>query len=147
MPDDKVTLDSPSVPSYLTILQGVIGRMATNSAACKTWCVTLVSAIVVVVADKNKPALVWIAFIPILLFLFLDTYYLLLEKEFRSTYTDFLRKLHFGGVAVDDVFFVAPHAGVPRTSLAFLKAFGSVSVWPFYSLLAVMLVIVWAWVI
>jgi len=42
------------VQSHLTILQAVIQRMASNSASSKTWCVTLVSAILVIVADKGK---------------------------------------------------------------------------------------------
>jgi hypothetical protein len=144
---ETVTFDSPSVHSYLSILQTVIGRMATNSASCKTWCVTLVSAIAVVIADKNKPALVFIAAVPIFLFLFLDAYYLLMEREFRATYNDFLRKLHFGGATVEDVFFVAPRAGVARTSVALLRAMGSASVWPFYALLALMLVVLRSWVL
>ena len=49
---------SPSVQAHLGIIQGVIQRMATNSAACKTWCITIVSAILVVVADKQNPNLV-----------------------------------------------------------------------------------------
>ncbi len=41
---DKVNFESGAVQSYLGILQGVINRMASNSAGCKTWCITLVSA-------------------------------------------------------------------------------------------------------
>jgi len=54
-----VNLDSPAVQSYLTILQDVIGRMASNSAGAKTWCIALVSAIIVVIADKGEPGYVF----------------------------------------------------------------------------------------
>src|SRR2546425_4593734 len=104
------------------ILQSVISRMATNSSNCKTWCVTLVSAIVVIIADKGKPDYVWISVVPIALFLLLDTYYLSLEREFRGVYNDFIRKLHFGNATVDDVFYVAPRTGMVVTSLNILKA-------------------------
>lgn len=144
---DKVTFDSPSVQSYLTILQSVITRMATNSSSCKTWCVSLVSAIIVIVADKGKPDYVWISVIPIALFLLLDSYYLSLERQFRSVYNDFIRKLHFGSATVDDVFFVAPRTGTGATSWAIIKAGGSIATWPFYVLLAVMLVVVRVWVL
>ena len=144
---DKVTVNSPCVPSYLEILQAVVGRMATNSAACKTWCVSLVSAIVVVVSDKGRPDFVWISLIPILLFLILDSYYLSLEREFRRTYNDFIRKLHFGGATVEDVFFVAPRSRVAVASWGIAKAFGSMAVWPFYALLALMLIVVREWVL
>ena len=67
---DNVNFESGAVQSYLGILQGVINRMASNSAGCKTWCITLVSAIAVVVADKTNTSFIWVALIPIALFLF-----------------------------------------------------------------------------
>lgn len=143
----KVTYDSPSVQSYLTILQSVISRMATNSASCKTWCVSLVSAIIVIVADKGKPNYVWISIVPIVLFLTLDAYYLSLERQFRTVYNDFIRRLHFGDANVDDVFYLAPRTGVTTTSLGILKAGASIAIWPFYVLLAVMLLVVRVWVL
>lgn len=51
----EVNVESGAVQSYLGILQRVINRMAANSSACKTWCIALVSAIVVITADKGKP--------------------------------------------------------------------------------------------
>ena len=144
---EKVTFDSPSVQSYLTIIQSVISRMASNSSSCKTWCITLVSAIVVIVADKTKPDYVWISVVPIALFVLLDSYYLSLERQFRDVYNDFIQKLHFGNATVNDVFYVAPKTGVLGSSLQTLKASGSFSIWPFYSLLALMLLVIRAWVL
>lgn len=139
---EKVTFDSPSVHSYLTILQSVVTRMATNSSSCKTWCVSLVSAIIVIVAEKTEPDYVWISLIPIVLFLLLDSYYLAIERQFRAVYNDFIRKLHFSTATVEDVFFVAPRTGVTATSWAILCACGSIAIWPFYGLLAFMLFLV-----
>lgn len=144
---DKVTFESASVTSYLTIIQGVISRMATNSASCKTWCVTLVSGVIVIIADKGKPDYVWISVIPITLFLLLDSYYLALERLFRALYNNFIRKLHSGNATVDDVFLLAPRSGVAATSLEILRAMSSIAVWPFYLLLALMLIIVRAWIL
>jgi hypothetical protein len=83
MADHKKNLDidseSPSIQTHLGILQNVIQRMASNSSACKTWCVTLVSAVLVIVADKGKPDYAWIAMLPIVVFAALDAYYLALE--------------------------------------------------------------------
>lgn len=143
----QVSLDSPAVQSYLTILQGVIGRMASNSAGAKTWCIALVSAIIVVVADKAEPGYVWIALVPVALFFLLDAYYLGLERQFRDRYNDFIRKLHEGKAEVEDVFIVTPGGGLSGTIKAALGACGSVSVWPFYSLLALMLLAVRIWVL
>lgn len=73
---NPINPDSSSVQSYLNTLQGIVSRMAGNSANCKTWCITLVSAILVAIADKAKPNYGWLALIPIVVFLFLDAYYL-----------------------------------------------------------------------
>jgi len=78
--------NSQAVQSHLTILQSVIQRMAANSSSSKAWCVTLVSAILVIVADKGKPQYAWLALIPTILFLVLDAYYLSLERGFRNAY-------------------------------------------------------------
>ena len=142
-----VNLDSPAVQSYLTILQGVIGRMATNSAAAKTWCIALVSAIIVVIADKGQPGYVWIALVPASLFFLLDAYYLGLERQFRERYNAFIGKLHQGNAEVEDVFIVTPGGGLSGTMKAALRACGSVSVWPFYVLLSLTLVAVRLWIL
>ena len=100
--------DSASVHKYLDILQGVINRMAANCTGCKTWCLTLVSATVVIVADKSQPEYVWIAFAPLLLFCCLDAYYLTLERSFRNRYNAFVDKLHAGQVRVSDLYLRIP---------------------------------------
>ncbi len=141
-----INVDSPSVQSYLTILQGVITRMASNSSSAKSWCIALVSAIVVVIADKGDPAYVWIALVPIVLFCFLDAYYLGLERLFRDGYNAFIRKLHAGSAAIEDVFIVVPGSAgtVLRAAAAALL---SLSIWPFYGLLVLTLLLVKGWVL
>ena len=47
--------DPSSVQAHLTIVQGVIQRMAENSRSCKVWCVTLVTAALVLVARTGEP--------------------------------------------------------------------------------------------
>jgi len=142
-----VNLDSPGVQSYLTILQGVIGRMASNSAAAKTWCIALVSAIMVVVAGKGEPRYVWLALVPVSLFFVLDAYYLGLERQFRVRYNDFICRLHEGKAEVEDLFIVTPGGGLSGPIKAAFEACGSVSVWPFYVLLGLMLVAVRGWIL
>lgn len=128
--------NSQAVQSHLTILQAVIQRMASNSASSKAWCITLVSAILVIVADKGKPEFAWIALIPTLLFLILDAYYLALERGFRNAYNAFIRKLHSEDLTANDLFVVVPEGGQLRL---FGSALFSFSVWPFYGTLAGMI--------
>ena len=61
--------------------------MAENSRSCKVWCVTLVAAVLVLVARTNDPQHALIALIPTLLFLVLDSYYLALERAFIKSQT------------------------------------------------------------
>ena len=135
-------MDSPAVQSYLGILQGVINRMAANSASCKTWCITLVSAIIVIVAGKGAPRYLWISILPIVLFVFLDSYYLGLEIRFRDHFNGFIKKMHDGTATVNDLFIVTPGKGLRFFIVSTVQALFSLSVWPFYGLLLVMMLIV-----
>jgi hypothetical protein len=99
---------SPSVHTHLNILQGVVQRMASNSASCKTWCITIVSAVLVLIADKGKPELFWLALFPIPVFAALDIYYLGLERGFRASYNTFVNRLHNGSLSVEDLYSVTP---------------------------------------
>jgi hypothetical protein len=127
---------SPSVQAHLGILQSVIQRMATNSTSCKAWCITVVSAILVIVAGQGKPNVAFIALVPTLLFLALDAYYLALEKAFRASYGDFVRKLHAGLLRAADLYSVSPTGSRAGHQVQALKSF---SVWGFYGGVAVLI--------
>lgn len=125
----------PSIQTHLGILQGVIDRMAANSASCKTWCITIVSAILVVVADKEKPQLAWVAVLPTFLFAALDIYYLAMEKGFRNSYKCFVEKLHAKTLAPSDLYSICPTRDGSKLQWEAMKSF---SVWGFYVPLVVL---------
>lgn len=131
--------DSPSVQSHLSIMQEVIQRMASNSSSCKAWCITLVSAILVIVADKGKPQYVYISIMPTFLFFILDVYYLSLEKRFRESYKDFVSKLHSNSLTSPDLYDVKPSDHSWKLYVQSAKSF---SIWPFYVTLFIMIFIV-----
>ncbi|MBA7484071.1 hypothetical protein ES707_19594 [subsurface metagenome] len=133
--DSEYKENSQAVQAHLGITQSVIQRMASNSASCKAWCITLVSAILVIVADKGNPQYVLFALIPNLLFLILDTYYLALEKMFRVSYNMFIDKLHNRELVASDLYAVSPSGSMFRT---FFNALFSFSIWPFYLTLLAM---------
>jgi len=138
----RVDFNSGAVQSYLGILQGVINRMASNSAGCKTWCITLVSAIAVIIADEPNSKHIWLAMVPVTLFVFLDSYYLGLEQRFRGLYNEFIKKLHSGTAEIENVYIVTPGNGFWCTFWSTTKAALSLSVWPFYGLLVVVLSVI-----
>lgn len=130
--------NSEAVRAHLEISQSVIQRMAENSTACKAWCIAIVSAMLVLVADKGKPEFVLIALIPTVLFLALDVYYLALEKMFRNSYNSFIHKLHRGKIAPEDLYAIKPTGKMPAEVGAACLSF---SIWPFYSMLLVMILL------
>ena len=65
------------------ILQDIIKRMAFNSFLIKGWTVTLV---VVTLLVKSGQQHVHLAFIPLLVFWFLDAYFLWQERMYRKLY-------------------------------------------------------------
>lgn len=131
--------NSQAVQAHLEITQSVIQRMASNSSSCKTWCITIVSAILVIVADKGKPEFTFIAFIPNVLFLVLDTYYLALERMFRKSYNSFIDRLHDRKLEASDLYVVSPHGSI---WVVFFTSLLSFSIWPFYLTLCGMILIV-----
>lgn len=136
--------NSQTVQTHLGIIQGVIQRMASNGSSCKSWCITIVSAILVLVADKNNSRYALLALIPTILFLVLDAYYLSLEKMFRYSYNDFVNKLHTGKLSSDDLYAISPKGNLFKTTI---MSVGSFSIWPFYSTLILMVVLAMKYVI
>jgi len=131
-----VDSDSSSVHAHLTIMQNVIQRMAANSTACKTLCITLVSAVLVLIADKGEPDYAYIALLPTVVFCILDTYYLALEKSLRMAYGIFLYKLHSQRLTTDDLFAVSSKGNMSGFQV---EALSSLSVWGFYLPLIVLI--------
>lgn len=141
MPENQcvnVTEDSPSVQAHLAMLQNVIERMALNSSSCKSWCITLVSAVLVIVADKGKADYVWIALLPAIIFACLDAYYLALERSFRGTYNKFVEKLHSKSLISSDLYAIKPQDKMSKHQIDAMK---SMSVWGFYIPLVFMIYI------
>ena len=135
MREENPNAESSAVQTHLTIVQDVIRRMAENSRSCKVWCVTLVSATLVLLAQTGNPQNVLLALAPAVLFLILDTYYLALERGFRNAYDAFVGKLHSSDVTLADLYVVKPNGAILAL---FLQCLPSFSIWPFYLMVAVM---------
>lgn len=79
--------DKESLKEYMLkeidVIQEIIKRMAFNSFMMKGWAITLV---VVTLLLKGTQYQVLIAFIPLLVFWFLDAYFLWQERMYRKLY-------------------------------------------------------------
>jgi len=121
--------DSPRVIAHINAMQDVIRRMSDNSRSCKLWCVTLVSAMLVLIASMGNGTFAWLALIPVGALGFLDVYYLSLEQRFRNSYKEFVQKLHDGSLEPSEVFVIKPSGGPARHVW---KSTRATSVWVFY---------------
>ena len=68
----------------IEIIQDIIKRMAFNSFIIKGWAITLVVATLLLKGTEKYQ--VWIAFIPLIVFWFLDAYFLWQERMYRKLY-------------------------------------------------------------
>lgn len=68
----------------IEIIQDIIKRMAFNSFMIKGWAITLV--VVSLLLKGTDKYQIWIAFIPLLVFWFLDAYFLWQERLYRKLY-------------------------------------------------------------
>lgn len=136
--------NSAAVLSYLEALQDTIKRLASNSGQCKAWCITITAAIVVLSARTATPNHAWIGIIPIVMFCYLDAYYLSLERIFVDKYKGVADKVRNGTFAQEDLFvFPAPRLSpVKDKFMRLTSALASTSVTPFYVLLLLTLALV-----
>lgn len=72
---------------HLELIENVIERMEKNSFMLKSWTMTLVVAICALSSQGSNAKFIIVAFLPIILFWVLDSYYLLQERKFRTLYS------------------------------------------------------------
>ena len=92
----------------------------------------------VLVADKGKPELFWLALFPIPVSAALDIYYMGLERGFRDSYNIFVRRLHSGSLPHEDLYAVAPSKDIKWLRSESLLSY---SVLGFYLPLALLFVV------
>ena len=108
---------------HLEFIQNNITRMNTNSFVIKGWCLTLISGIIALSLDKEN-ALILLSGVPvILIFWFLDTYYLWLEKIYRRLYNVQLDK---------DTTDFRLDIEILKTQISFLNVFSSITILSLY---------------
>lgn len=95
--------------AHLTMIQGVVNRLASNSFLLKGWSVTLVSALLALAAG-SKALYLFLAYLPVVAFWILDGYFLHQERLFRALY-DRVR-----GLSEEAIDFSMNTAGLPVAS-------------------------------
>ncbi len=73
---------------HLEFIQNVITRMNANSFQIKGWTITIVAALLAIYVSTKNEYFVLVSLFPIIVFWFLDSYYLMQERKFRGLYND-----------------------------------------------------------
>ncbi|KKH97087.1 hypothetical protein EO95_00905 [Methanosarcina sp. 1.H.T.1A.1] len=82
-----MTEEDGSLKEYMLkevdLIQNIIKRMASNSFMIKGWTITLVVVTLLLKDDNNK---ILIGYIPLIVFWYLDSYFLRQERMYRKLY-------------------------------------------------------------
>ena len=130
---------------YISLLQDNINRMASNSASCKTWLVTIVAALLAVqISLQELHGILWVALLPAILFYVLDSYYLGLEQRFIKIEIKFVEHEKTDDDLFPYLYFFNTKA-IMSDVTATLQALSSFSTWPFYLIIILMIVVISTW--
>jgi len=122
---------------HLEFIQNVITRMNTNSFQIKGWTITIISAILAVYAATKNNCFILLGLFPTLMFWFLDTYYLMMERKFRGLYND------VAGISekpIDIKLFVMKPDLYVKGKYCYCNVFRSKTIWPVYLPIILMLI-------
>ena len=125
---------------HLKLVQAAISRMGSNSFLLKGWTVTLVAALFAFAAKDADRGFLIIAWVPLVVFGLLDTYYLWQERLFRELYRIVAAKPDAD--AVDFSMDIEPIKAIKRWP----GSFASASIWGFYGPLTLLLLILTVYV-
>lgn len=133
--------DASAVQAHINMLQGIINRMAQNSANCKVWAITLVSALLALRVDEGaRQSLLY--YLPIVGLFWLDCYYLGLERRIIGQQRNFVKRLNNKENVADRIFRVESgvECGILKVLCQLwdmLKAALSISTLPFYLIISI----------
>jgi hypothetical protein len=129
---DKLDFSDDKI-QYLTLIQGIIGRMATMSSVFKGLAITVFVGVTALLFSLEIQPAWWISAIvycPILICLVLDAYYLYLEKLYRWLFNEVRLENH--GVDFD---LSKPTPKETKNDVSVSEIIKSVSIWLFYLML------------
>ena len=133
--------------THLEIIQGVISRMGANSLQCKTWAMTIFAALSVIILGSNNSWSILCAspcvIIILIVFWWLDAWYLQMERLFRRLYDDIRTKeLPENFSEVEDPYSMS-FKKYKCYEQCVLRIMFSRSVWPVYLVPICMTFIMW----
>jgi hypothetical protein len=123
---------------HLDYLQAIITRMNTNSFQLKNMAIVILTAMFAIFAATPKVFLLFFTGFPLIVFWFLDAYYLQQERKFRAMYKDVSGLTNQFEIKTYDM----PIEKYSGNGCSFIESFISKTIFLFYvSLLLIVVVI------
>jgi Gpi18-like mannosyltransferase len=116
----------------LSTLQDIIKRMAENGRNCKTWCLSIVAALLAFASKENSVIIITLVILPIFPLAFLDAYYLHLETIYINQYKCLVKDFKNNLIKEENVY---TYIGITELKTSIFFQFRSKSIWPFYSII------------
>jgi len=128
--------------AWLQMIQAIIARMSNYGFMLKGWGLTLVAALLALAVGKDSNAnFAMLAVLPVLIFWALDGWFLQTETKFRKMY-DWARQQS----AIENEFEIdLKNSNVEVGNLS--SFLFSRTLWPYWSVLAIVCVLVWGWTV
>ena len=73
---------------YLEMVQGLVTRMAGYGVSIKSYCITVITAVLGFSFTLQRPAVAALALLPLITFALLDAQYLRVERRFRALFEE-----------------------------------------------------------
>lgn len=137
--------EKQSVICYLQMLENNVSRMSSLSGIIKaSMCVVYTIFITILIAINKINSYWWLGIIITIVCMIIDAYYLALERTYVNKYNKFLNKLNCGILDEEEIYDMKPkNTDLKCEILAMtLSAFGSFSVYGFYSLFILISVLI-----
>ena len=130
------------VQGYIALLDGIISRMANNSANAKNWLMTILAAAIAIQWGKDQLVNVIFLLIPTLLFALTDMYYLGMERFFKKKEGEFIKNAR-EGANIEQLIYDFPKMTKLEQVINTFKSIDSLSIWPFYGIIIASIIIVY----
>ena len=83
--ESKVEFDEKRI-AYLQMIEGIIDRMSNKSGNIKGFAVSIVAGVTAISFKETSPYVLVLSFLTVFIFLWLDLYYLGMERKYKLLY-------------------------------------------------------------
>lgn len=135
--------EKSDVQHYINYLESIINRMASNSANCKNWLLAIIAGCMAMQPSiQSAVDKIWLAYPLVILFCFLDSYYLGCEKYFRNMMTDFVKKVRNNDSQYREKLYKFENRTIIDDIKSVVAGFFSIATWPFYGTIIIIVVLI-----